>query len=354
MPDHAWNFAAGPARLPDAVLERARAELFARGDDGACQSERPFSSPPFRALREQARARLAELLDLPADYRILFLAGGAMQQFSLLPINLARPGQSVGYVQTGYWAKRAISEAVLHRPVLALAPPGAGSALKVPADLAYCHLTTNETADGLAWPALPDAGPVPLVADCTSDFLTAPLAVDRFGLLYASAQKNIGVAGLSVVIVRDDLLARSPESLPALWSYRRLAEADSCINTPPMLALQVAAMVFDWIAGQGGLPAMAEAGRHKAALVYGAIDASGGFYRTPVDTAWRSPVNVCCQLPDATLTERFVGEAEAAGLHYLRGHPQRGGIRASLYNAMPAAGAAALADFMRDFARRHG
>lgn len=354
MANPAWNFAAGPARLPGAVLARACDELFSRGADGACQSERPFSSPAFRALRDHARQRLAELLDLPAGYRILFLAGGAMQQFSLLPINLARPGQTIGYVQTGYWAKRAMNDGALHRPVLALAPPNAGSQLDLSDDLAYCHLTTNETADGLAWPGIPETGRVPLVADCTSDFLTGPLAVDRFGLLYASAQKNIGVAGLCIVIVRDELLERSPENLPALWAYRRLAEADSCVNTPPMLALQVAAMVFDWIAGEGGLVAMAEAGRRKSARVYAAIDASAGFYRTSAAPGWRSKVNICCQLPDSVLTERFIAEAEVAGLHYLRGHPQIGGIRASLYNAMPEAGAAALADFMVDFQRRCG
>lgn len=354
MVNPAWNFAAGPARLPGAVLARACDELFSRGADGACQSERPFSSPAFRALRDHARQRLAELLDLPAGYRILFLAGGAMQQFSLLPINLARPGQTIGYVQTGYWAKRAMNDGALHRPVLALEPQSIGSQLDLSTDLAYCHLTTNETADGLVWPGILETGKVPLVADCTSDFLTAPLAVDRFGLLYASAQKNIGVAGLCVVIVRDDLLERSPENLPALWSYRRLAEADSCVNTPPMLALQLAAMVFDWIAGQGGLVAMAEAGRRKSARVYDAIDASAGFYRTSAAPGWRSKVNICCQLPDPVLTERFIAEAEAAGLHYLRGHPQIGGIRASLYNAMPEAGAAALADFMVDFQRRCG
>lgn len=349
-----WNFAAGPARLPDAVLERAREEVFGRGADGACQCERPFSSSPFRALRAQVRLRLAGLLDLPTGYRILFLAGGAMQQFSLLPMNLVAADQRAGYVDTGYWAGRAMREAAMHVPVRAIAPPGPGGRLDLSDDLAYCHITTNETADGLAWPTLPESGGVPLVADCTSDFLTAPLAVDRFGLLYASAQKNIGVAGLTVVIVSDQLLARSPASLPALFSYRRQAEADSCVNTPPMLSLQLAAMVFDWIDEQGGLAAMAAARQRKAALIYGVVDASDGFYRTPVATAWRSPVNLCFQLPEGHLTDIFLDEAEAAGLHYLAGHPQRGGIRASLYNAMPEAGAAALADFMDDFRRRRG
>ena len=350
----AWNFAAGPARLPDAVLVRAREEVFTRGADGACQTERPFSSPPFRSLRDQASQRLSELLELPAGYRILFLAGGAMQQFSLLAMNLGLPGRRGGYVQTGYWSRRAMNEGAAHLPVQAIVPPTADTTLHLPGDLAYCHVTTNETADGLAWPALPDTGAVPLVGDCTSDFLTAPLAVEKFGLLYAGAQKNIGPAGLTVAIVRDDLLERSPASLPALFSYRRLVDADSCVNTPPMLALQLAAMVFDWIAEQGGLAAMAAAGRRKAARVYAAIDASGGFYQTPVATAWRSPVNVCFQLASNVLTEPFIGEAEAAGLHYLRGHPQLGGLRASLYNAMPGAGAAALADFMVDFQRRRG
>lgn len=349
-----WNFAAGPARLPDVVLARASEELFRRGGDGACQIERPFSSQPFRALREHARQCLSDLLGLPDGYRILFLAGGAMQQFSQVPMNLGSPARRGGYVQTGYWSRRAMNEGSVHLPVVALAQPEDGGQPALPEDLAYCHVTTNETADGLAWPVLPDTGEIPLVGDCTSDFLTAPLAVGKFGLLYASAQKNIGPAGLTVVIVREDLLARSPDTLPALFSYRRQAEADSCINTPPMLALQLSAMVFDWIAEQGGLAVMAEAGRRKAALVYGAIDASGGFYRTPVAATWRSPVNVCFQLADHGLVEHFIGEAEAAGMYYLRGHPQIGGLRASLYNAMPELGAAALAEFMTDFQRRWG
>ena len=350
----AWNFAAGPARLPDAVLARASEELFRRGGDGACQIERPFSSQPFRSLREHARQRLSDLLGLPDGYRILFLAGGAMQQFSLVPMNLGSPARRGGYVQTGYWSRRAMNEGSVHLPVVALERPEDSGKPALPEDLAYCHVTTNETADGLAWPSLPDTGEIPLIGDCTSDFLTAPLAVEKFGLLYAGAQKNIGPAGLTVVIVREDLLARSPDTLPALFSYRRQAEANSCINTPPMLALQLSAMVFDWIAEQGGLSAMAEAGRRKAALVYGAIDASGGFYRIPVATAWRSPVNVCFQLADNGLVDHFIDEAEAAGMHYLRGHPQLGGFRASLYNAMPEAGAAALAKFMIEFQRRWG
>lgn len=356
-----WNFAAGPARLPDAVLAQAGA-LFQRDDDGACSIERPFSGPRFRAVLANARQRLAELLDLPSNYRILFMAGGAMQQFALLPLNLAKAGQAVAYADSGYWSRRARSEAGWPGPVIeaarhpgvsALAAPVAGK-WALPADCAYCHITPNETADGIAYPALPDTGAVPLIADCTSSLLLAPLAVDKFGLIYASAQKNIGPAGLCVVIIREDLLERSPVALPAVFSYRRQAAAESCVNTPPMLAFEVAALVFEWVAGQGGLPAMAVANQAKAALLYGAIDGSRGFYRAPVAPAHRSPVNVRFQLAEEELTERFIEQAAAAGLHHLRGHPQVGGLRASLYNAMPLAGVAALVEFMADFARRHG
>lgn len=358
----AWNFAAGPGRLPDAVLERAGDEIFRRGTDGACSIERPFTGPIFRATLAHARQRLAELLDLPAEYQILFMAGGAMQQFALLPMNLAGVGQRAAYADSGYWSRRAMTEGgqvvetvavARYSGEAARAAPAAGR-WAVPADCAYCHITPNETVDGIAYPALPDCGSVPLVADCTSSFLTAPLALENFGMIYASAQKNIGIAGLTVAIIRQDLLERSPATLPAVFSYRRQAAADSCVNTPPMLAIQMAGMVFDWIAEHGGLSAMADAGRCKAALLYGAIDASGGFYSAPVAVAHRSPVNVRFHLAVAELTEPFIAEAEAAGLHHLRGHTHIGGLRASLYNAMPIAGVAALADFMTDFARRHG
>lgn len=349
----AWNFAAGPARLPDAVLARATAELFQRGADGACAIERPFSGPDFRAVLDHARQRLAELLDLPTNYKILFLAGGAMQQFSLLPMNLCAPGQPAAYVNAGYWSARAMAEASRQTSIIDFAPPPAG-VWDLPADCAYCHITPNETVDGSAYPAIPDTGGVPLAADCTSSFLTAPLAVEKFGFIYASAQKNIGPAGLTVAIIRDDLLERCPASLPAPFSYRRQAEGNSCVNTPPMFAIQMAAMVFDWIAEQGGLAAMAVAGQGKAALLYGAIDDSGGFYQAPVALAHRSPVNIRFHLAAPELTETFISEAAAAGLHHLSGHAHFGGLRASLYNAMPEAGVQALAGFMADFARRYG
>jgi phosphoserine aminotransferase len=360
-----WNFAAGPSRLPDAVLARAGAALFSRGADGAAAIERPFTGSSFRTVLADARQRLVRLLGVPDNYRVLFLAGGAMHQFSIVPMNLLDPSaglRRLAYADSGYWSRRAMQEASRYAQVSVVArhagsTPLAAPALgdwQVPPDSAYCHITANETVDGIAYPAWPDTGAVPLVADATSCFLSAPLDVSRFGLIYASAQKNIGPAGLTVVIVREDLLQRPALSVPSPFCYRLQAAQDSCLNTPPTLAIHLAALVFDWIAEAGGLPAMAAANRRKAELLYQTIDGSAGFYLAPVAPAHRSITNIRFHLADDDLTERFLSEAEAAGLTHLRGHPHVGGLRASLYNAMPEAGAAALAEFLAGFARRHG
>jgi len=361
-PSPAFNFAAGPARLPDAVLERARDELFVRGADGASALERPFTGDAFRATLARARERLAELLALPPNYRILFLAGGALHQFSLVPMNLLGDARQAAYADSGYWSRRAMAEGARYAdvtlaarhagPVPLAAPPLGHWAL--PAGCAYCHITPNETVEGIAYPGLPDTGDVPLVADCTSCFLTGPVDVSRFGVLYASAQKNIGPAGLTVVVIREDLLERPAPHVPAPHCYRLQAEHDSCLNTPPTWAIHVAGLVFDWIADAGGLAAMAGANRRKAERLYAAIDRSEGFYAAPVATGHRSGSNVRFHLADDRLTDTFLAEAGAHGFTHLRGHRQVGGLRASLYNAMPEAGAAALADFMAGFARRHG
>lgn len=361
-PPAAWNFASGPARLPDAVLERAREELFTRGPDGASPLERPFTGEVFRATLARAREQLARLLGLPAGYRILFLAGGAMHQFSLVPMNLLGESRRAAYADSGYWSRRAMDEAGRHGEVTVAARHAGESPLAAPAlagwDLppgtAYCHITPNETAEGVAYPALPDTGDVPLVADCTSCFLAGPTDISRFGLVYASAQKNIGPAGLTVVIVREDLLERSGPALPAPFSYRLQAREDSCVNTPPTWAIHLAGLVFDWIAESGGLAAMGAASRRKAARLYGAIDASGGFYRAPVEAGHRSLTNVRFHLADDRLTQPFQAAAAGHGLSNLGGHRRVGGLRASLYNAMPEAGVEALTGFMADFARRHG
>lgn len=360
-----WNFAAGPSRLPDAVLERAGQALFHRGADGAAAIERPFTGGAFREVLAGARQSLTRLLGVPDNYRVLFLAGGAMHQFSAVPMNLLDRGSGLGrvaYADSGYWSRRAMQEAsrfaqvtvvARHAGKTPLAAPALGD-WQVPADSAYCHITANETVDGVAYPAWPDTGAVPLVADATSCFLSAPLDVSKFGLIYASAQKNIGPAGLAVVIVREDLLLRPALAAPSPFCYRLQAEQDSCINTPPTLAIHLAALVFDWIAESGGLPAMAEANRRKAELLYGAIDHSAGFYLAPVAPGHRSTTNVRFHLANEGLTERFLADAGMAGLTHLRGHSHVGGLRASLYNAMPEAGVAALVGFMAGFARRHG
>jgi len=357
-----YSFAAGPARLPDAVLAQARETLFSRGADGAAPVDRPFSAPQFRAALAHAQARLRALLGVPDGYRILFLAGGAMHQFAMVPANLATPGGMVAYADSGYWAQRAMAEAARQHQVCVVARHEGTQALaapplqgwQLPPGSAYCHITPNETVEGIAYPGLPDVGDVPLVADCTSSFLTAPLPIARFGLVYAGAQKNLGIAGLAVVVIQEALLARSSASLASVASYRLQAQAASCVNTPPVAALLVTAMVLDWIDAQGGLPAMGEANQRKAATLYCAIDASQGFFCAPVALGHRSLVNVrfCCA--NAALDTVFATEAEAAGLHHLRGHPRIGGLRASLYNAMPQAGVDALVDFMAHFQRRYG
>jgi phosphoserine aminotransferase len=358
----AWNFAAGPARLPDAVLARANETLFSRGFDGACAIERPFTGAVFREVLAGARLRLTKLLDVPDNYRVLFLAGGAMHQFAAAPMNLLDPAAGlnrIAWADSGYWSRRAMQEAVRYAPTVRVAagtPLSApeGGDWRVPSDCAYCHITTNETVDGIAYPSLPDTGAVPLVADATSSFLSAPLDVSRFGLIYASAQKNIGPAGLTVLIVREDLLARPALAAPSALCYRLQAAQDSCLNTPPTLAIHLAALVFEWIAESGGLAQMSAANLRKADLLYGAIDSSAGFYSAPVAPGQRSTTNVRFHLADASLTEPFLAMAEEAGLYHLRGHKHVGGLRASLYNAMPEAGVAALVEFMAGFARRYG
>ncbi len=360
-----WNFAAGPARLPDAVLARAGDALFRRGADGAAAIERPFTGKTVRAVLESARERLIALLGIPANYRVLFLAGGAMHQFSAVPMNLvdADSGlRTAAYADSGYWSRRAMQEAARFAEVSVVARHNEGEAVaapivgnwRLPPGCAYCHITANETVDGLAYPAWPDTGEVPLVADATSCFLAAPLDVSRFGLVYASAQKNIGPSGMTVVIVRDDLLQRPARSAPSPVCYRLQAEQDGCLNTPPVMAIEIATLVFQWIAESGGLSAMAEVNRRKADLLYRAIDHSDGFYTAPVIPAYRSITNVRFHLADDSLTERFLIAAEKAGLVNLRGHRHVGGLRASLYNAMPLAGVTALVDFMNEFMRCNG
>ncbi len=358
----AYNFAAGPATLPVEVLEQAREELLDWRDLGASVMEISHRCKPFLAMAREAETDLRELLSVPADYRVLFMHGGGAAQFSVVPLNLVAPGGSVDYVVTGHWSKRAIEEArrlVAHVNVAAdetaskytTAPPQ--EALRLTPGAAYLHYCANETIGGVEFPYVPAAGAVPLVADMSSTILSRPIDVTKFGLIYAGAQKNIGPSGLVVVIVREDLLGRAREDIPAVWSYRNVADEGSMFNTPPTFSWYLAGLVFKWLEARGGLAAQGERNRVKAERLYAAIDASG-FYRNPVARECRSWMNVPFTLADPALEGAFAAEARAAGLINLEGHRSVGGMRASIYNAMPLEGVEALVAFMQDFQRRKG
>ena len=356
----AWNFSAGPGMLPTPVLERAREELVDWQGSGMSVMEVSHRGRPFVETAERAEADLRTLLRIPDDYRVLFLQGGATLQFSMVPMNLAPPGARVDYVNTGNWSAKAIDAARQRQDVNVAADPGAPyRTIPEPVqwhlsdDAAYVHYTPNETIDGVEFHYIPDTGDVPLVADMSSTLLSRQLPVQRFGLIYAGAQKNIGPAGLTLVIVRDDLLSRAPSDLPAPLSYRAHADAGSMLNTPPTFAWYLAGLVFRWILDEGGLAAMANRNYRKAARLYNAIDRSA-FYSNPIDENCRSWMNVPFTLADPALDDVFLAEADGADLRHLKGHRSVGGMRASLYNAMPEAGVAALVEFMAEFERRHG
>lgn len=356
----AYNFSAGPAVLPLPVLEQARDELVDwRG--GMSVMEVSHRGKAFIAVAEQAEADLRELLSIPAEYQVLFLQGGATGQFAAVPLNLAQPGAGADYVHTGHWSQRAIAEARRFVTVHIAADEAASnystvpdpSALELRRDAAYVHYTPNETIGGVEFPYIPATGAVPLVADMSSTLLSRPLEVTRFALIYAGAQKNIGPAGITVVIVRNELLGRARPGTPAVFDYRAMADAASMLNTPPTFGWYVAGLVFQWIRREGGLGAMAERNRAKAEALYAAIDASP-FYSNPVARHCRSWMNVPFRLARPELDQTFLAESAAAGLANLAGHRSVGGMRASIYNAMPAAGVTALIEFMREFERRYG
>jgi len=356
-----YNFAAGPAAVPEAVLLRAQAELLEWDGARASIMEISHRGKLFIEVAQESERDLRTLLDIPADYKVLFLQGGATQHFAQIPMNLAPAGSSADYILTGHWSEKAAREAAAVVDVNIAATSAGGGFRGVPpraswqlsADAAYVHYTPNETIHGVEFGDIPDVGDVPLIADLSSSILSAPIDVRRFGLIYAGAQKNIGAAGLVVMIVREDLLARCPSALPKIFNYAEHAAHGSMLNTPNTFGWYLAGLVFKWLIGEGGLAAVGERNRAKADLLYGYIDASG-FYRNPVERAARSRMNVPFTLADSDLDARFLAESEAAGLLALKGHKAVGGMRASLYNAMPLAGVEALVDFMRDFARRNG
>jgi phosphoserine aminotransferase len=355
-----YNFSAGPAALPLEVLEQVRAELTDWQGSGMSVMEVSHRSKAFVACAEEAERDLRDLLAVPANYKVLFLQGGASGQFAAIPMNLAAPDGTVDYINTGNWSKKAISEAKRYCAKVHVAADAGGKYKSVPeentwqrsTDAAYLHYTPNETIGGVAFPFIP-GGSVPLVADYSSSILSEPLDVSRFGLIYAGAQKNIGPSGLVLLIVRDDLLDRARATTPGVWDYKQMAADGSMSNTPPTFGWYIAGLVFKWLKRQGGLAAMGERNRAKAAALYAAIDGSS-FYGNPVPVRYRSIMNVPFTLANAELEKPFAAEAKQAGLTNLEGHRSVGGMRASIYNAMPIEGVQALIGFMEEFERRHG
>ena len=357
-----WNFSAGPAALPMAVLERAREELLDWNGSGASVMEQSHRGKRFIAMAAQTEADLRALVGIPADYAVLFLQGGATQQFAQIPMNLAGEGERADYVDSGHWSSKAISEAATYVKVNVAASGKADDYRRLPPRetwrldpaAAYVHYTPNETIHGVEFPWVPDVGEVPLVADMSSNILSGPLDVRRFGVIYAGAQKNIGPAGLVLMIIRRDLLQRPGRPMARIFRYAEHAAADSMLNTPNTWGWYLAGLTLQWLLAGGGLAAMAATNRAKADLLYRSIDDSAGYYRNPVDPPARSRMNVPFTLHDSALDAPFLQESEAAGLLALKGHKAVGGMRASLYNAVPLAAVQALTEFMRDFARRHG
>ena len=358
----AYNFSAGPATLPESVLRQAQAEMLEWNGVGASLVEISHRSADFIAVAAQAEADLRRLIGITDDYAVLFLSGGATTQQALLALNFAAPGQVVDYVITGHWGKTAVKQVNPYVKVNVAASSEAGGFHDIPAreawqlsaDAAYVHVTANETIHGVEFRDTPEIGTVPLFADFSSSIASEPIDVSKYGVIYAGAQKNLGPVGVTVVIIRKDLLERSGQPRADIFDYRSHAARDSMLNTPPTWNWYLAGLMFKWMLAEGGVQEFARRNAQKSALVYQAIDGSGGFFRNQVSATVRSRMNIPFFLPDETLTARFVAEAKAAGLLALKGHKAVGGIRASLYNAMPVAGAHALVDFMRDFQQRNG
>ncbi|MFP4146659.1 MAG: 3-phosphoserine/phosphohydroxythreonine transaminase [Halorhodospira sp.] len=355
-----FNFSAGPAMLPEPVMRRAAEEMLDWHGTGMSVMEMSHRGKAYVSIAEKAEADLRELLRIPSNYRVLFLQGGATGQFAAVPMNLLRGGNRADYIYTGQWSKKAIAEAkkycevhvaASNEPEMMHVPPQ--SEWQLSEQAAYVHFTPNETISGVEFHWVPDVGDKPLVADMSSTLLSRPIDVSRYGLIYAGAQKNIGPAGVTVVIVREDLLGAALPQTPVVWDYKQQVDADSMLNTPATYPLYIAGLVFQWLKDLGGLEAMAEINQRKARKLYDAIDASA-LYTNPVDPQARSWMNVPFVLADASLDATFLEEAEAAGLTTLKGHRSVGGMRASIYNAMPEEGVDRLVAFMADFEQRYG
>ncbi|MEO6264249.1 MAG: 3-phosphoserine/phosphohydroxythreonine transaminase [Luteimonas sp.] len=358
----AYNFSAGPATLPEAVLRQAQGEMLDWHGAGASIVELSHRGPEFMQVAAEAEADLRTLLSIPDDYAVLFLAGGATTQQALLALNFAAPGQTADYILTGHWGKTAIKQAKPYVATHVAASSEAEGFRGIPArdtwqltaGAAYVHITANETIHGVEFRQIPDTGDVPLFADFSSCIASEPLEITRFGLVYGGAQKNLGPVGINVVIVRPDLLERAGQPRADILDYRSHAKSGSMLNTPPTWNWYMLGLTVKWMLAEGGVVEFVRRNARKSTLLYATIDDSDGFYRNEVDRAVRSRMNVPFFLHDAALDQAFLDESKAAGLISLKGHRALGGMRASIYNAMPEAGVQALADFMRTFQQRHG
>ncbi len=356
-----FNFSAGPAALPETVLQQAAAEMLDWHGSGMSVMEMSHRGKEFIAIHAEAESLLRELLDIAANYKVLFMQGGAIGENAIVPMNLLRGKASADYIDTGEWSKKSIKEAKKYGRVNVAAssaeqnytcvPPR--DSWKLDAEAAYVHICANETIGGVEYHWTPDTGTVPLVADMSSNILSRPIDVSRYGLIYGGAQKNIGPAGLTIVIVRDDLIGQALPCTPSAFDYKIQAENDSMFNTPPTYAIYIAGLVFNWIKAQGGLVAIEAHNRVKAALLYDTLDASR-FYSSPVARADRSLMNVPFKLKDEALDAAFLKGAEARSMLQLKGHRSVGGMRASIYNAMPIEGVQALVAYMQEFEAQHG
>ena len=355
-----FNFSAGPAALPQTVLQQAADEMLDWHGSGMSVMEMSHRGKEFISIANEAEALLRELLAVPANYKVLFMQGGAIAENAIVPMNMLRGKASADYIDTGEWSKKSLKEAKKYGAVNVAASATSTGYTSIPArdtwkldpNAAYVHICSNETIGGVEYHFTPDVGDVPLVADMSSSILSRPVDVSKYGLIYGGAQKNIGPAGLTIVIVRDDLIGQALPATPSAFDYKVVADNESMYNTPPTYAIYIAGLVFKWIKSLGGLAAMEVHNRKKAALLYDYLDTTT-FYTAPVAKDCRSLMNVPFKLKDETLDSAFLKGAEARGMVQLKGHRSVGGMRASIYNAMPMEGVAALVSYMKEFEAQH-
>lgn len=362
MSERIFNFSAGPAVLPEPVLAEAQKNLYSLPGVGMSVLEISHRSPTFEEILHNAEADLRKLLSIPSNYKVLFLQGGASLQFTMLPMNLLPKDGSADYIITGSWGQAAVKEAKKIGTVREAGTTVEGNFVRVTSqselsldpNAAYVHYTSNETIFGVEFQEVPEVGSTPLVCDMSSDFISRPVDIEKYGLIYAGAQKNAGPAGATIVIVRDDLLERIPKGLPSMLDYRNLADKESMYNTPPCFSIYICGLVFKWALNDiGGLEKMYALNQEKAKVLYDAIDASDGYFAGHSQKECRSLMNVTFRLPSEELEKKFAKEAAAAGLDGLKGHRSVGGMRASIYNAFPKAGVEKLVEFMKDFSSRN-